>query len=107
MQMQDLLRTILDSAGYEVRVTPGGKKGMKDCESSNLGHAITDGVVPHLDWQMQTPLAKGEAVHLPESAKQTKQNCQSCPRKSGAFAIVIQQRSTPMYRQLPWSISDE
>ncbi|MGA3116253.1 MAG: hypothetical protein ABSF90_17670 [Syntrophobacteraceae bacterium] len=49
VQIQDLLRTILHSAGYEVQLTPSGKKGMKNCESKHLGLGITDVVVPDLD----------------------------------------------------------
>jgi hypothetical protein len=53
VQIRDLLQTMLDSAVYEVGLTPGGKKGMEERENTHHGLAITDVVVPAPDWQMQ------------------------------------------------------
>jgi hypothetical protein len=108
VQIRDLLRTMLDGAVYEARLAPGGKKGMEDCESTHLGHVITDVIVPAPGLaDANTLLAREKAMHFPEPAKQTKQNYQSYSRKSGEFDTVNEPRSMPAYRQLTWSPSDE
>jgi DNA-binding response OmpR family regulator len=48
-QMLELLRRMLERAGYEVFEAPDGRKGLRVCQSTRIDLVITDIIMPDME----------------------------------------------------------